>query len=297
MPRLPRILYAVPQLPHVHQEIAKAIQALGSEGALEKSQHPDEAYTPSDTPELVAEIVREFLRELRKAGFRPDQPRWSKGSGDISGRWSGGAGEGPQAAPKPPPAKLPQHYWGIGHNQGPPLDDPPEIPKQKPSNESQIWDLVKAAARWLGRAGLRRVLEIGLEATVGGPVEDLLLAMVGAYWLSGYLPYVQAYLDAPKTWDELQQNAGTGYDVHHVVERWSENDGIPPGMIYSSENEVPIPTLKHWEINAWLDEPNSQFTDAAGNEMSPRQYMKGKSWDERRRIGIQALIKFGVLTP
>ena len=106
MTRLPRILYAVPQLPHVHQEIAKAIQALGSEGALEKSQHPDEAYTPSDTPELVAEIVREFLRELRKAGFRPDQPRWSKGSGDISGRWSGGAGEGPQAAPKPPPAKL-----------------------------------------------------------------------------------------------------------------------------------------------------------------------------------------------
>jgi hypothetical protein len=88
MPRLPRILYAVPQLPHVHLEIAKAIQTLGSEGALEKSQHPDEAYTPSDTPELVAEIVREFLRELRKAGFRPDQPRWSKGSGDISGRWS-----------------------------------------------------------------------------------------------------------------------------------------------------------------------------------------------------------------
>ncbi len=29
MPRLPRILYAVPQLPHVHLEIAKAIQTLG----------------------------------------------------------------------------------------------------------------------------------------------------------------------------------------------------------------------------------------------------------------------------
>lgn len=28
----------------------------------------------------------------RKAGFKEDQPRWPKGSGDDSGRWSGGAG-------------------------------------------------------------------------------------------------------------------------------------------------------------------------------------------------------------
>src|SRR5688572_25168869 len=32
----------------------------------------------------------------RRAGFRRDQPRWPKGSGDDSGRWSGGAGTGPQ---------------------------------------------------------------------------------------------------------------------------------------------------------------------------------------------------------
>jgi hypothetical protein len=60
---------------------------------------------------------------------------------------------------------------------------------------------------------------------------------------------------------------------------------------------VPIPTLKHWEINAWLDEPNDEFTDAAGNAISPRQYLKGKSWNERRRVGIDALIRFGVLEP
>jgi hypothetical protein len=29
----------------------------------------------------------------QKAGFRRDQPRWPKGSGDDSGRWSGGAGK------------------------------------------------------------------------------------------------------------------------------------------------------------------------------------------------------------
>lgn len=121
--------------------------------------------------------------------------------------------------------------------------------------------------------------------------------MEAASWLSQYLPYIYAYLDHPKTWEELQQNRGTGYDRHHVVERWSEDDGISRDMIYSSENEVPIPTLKHWEINGWMDTPNIEFKDSEGNEMSPRQYLKGKSWEERRRIGIDALIKFGVLKP
>lgn len=209
--------------------------------------------------DFIEEIIRDTCHDLGKAGFRPDQPRWSKGSGEISGRWSGGAGEGPQVAPKPPPAELPQHYWGIGHNQGPPLDDPPEVPKEQLSDESEINDFLKAAAGWLSRAGVRRVLEIGLEATIGGPVGDFLLAMEGAYWLSSYLPYIQAYLDAPKTWEELQQNAGTGYDIHHVVQRESEKEGIPASMIYSSENEVPIPTLKHWEINSWLSQPNKRI--------------------------------------
>lgn len=34
-------------------------------------------------------VKREFY--ARKAGFKEGQPRWPKGSGDESGRWSGGA--------------------------------------------------------------------------------------------------------------------------------------------------------------------------------------------------------------
>ena len=192
---------------------------------------------------------------------------------------------------------MPPRSWGIGHNQGPLLEDPPDIPAAKPDNESEIWDFAKAAARWLGRAGLRRVLEIELEATVGGPVGDFLLAMEGAYWLYQYLPYIYAYLDAPKTWEELQQNQGTGYDNHHVVEQWSRRDGIPDALIDADDNQAPIPTLKHWDINGWLDTPNAAYKDSQGNDVSPRQYMRGKSWEERRRIGIDALIRFGVLKP
>jgi hypothetical protein len=99
MPRLPRILYAVPPLPHVHLDIAKAIQTLGGQGTLEKAQQPSEAHTSRSSQKLVAEIARELLQEMRKAGFRPDQPRWSKGSGDISGRWSGRRRRGSSGSP------------------------------------------------------------------------------------------------------------------------------------------------------------------------------------------------------
>lgn len=136
---------------------------------------------------------------------------------------------------------------------------------------------------------------VATEATLGGPVGDFILALETAYWLNQFLPYIYSYLDPPKTWEELRQNQGRGYDEHHVVERWSENDGIPPSMIYAADNEALIPILKHWEINGWLDEPNEEFKDQDGKKISPREYMKGKSWEERRRVGIDALVKFGVL--
>jgi len=288
----------MPQYWTVRAEIGEAARALFAEVADEQARSRQAELAPlrRDHASAVEELLA-ICRELIKAGFRPDQPRWPKGSGRQSGEWSGGAGEGAQAPPKPPPADSPDHYWEMRHNQPPPLDHPPEIPQEKPAGKSEINDFLKAAARWLAGVGLRRVLEIGLEATIEGPVGDFLLAMEAAHWLSSYLPYIQAYLDAPKTWEELQQNAGTGHDIHHVVEQSSAKDGITPGMIYGSEDEVPIPTLKHWEINAWMNTPNDEFTDAAGNAISSRQYLADKGWAERWRVGIYALIKFRVLKP
>lgn len=132
---------------------------------------------------------------------------------------------------------------------------------------------------------------------MGGPVGDFLLALEAAYWLYQYREYIYSYLDPPKTWEELQQNSGRGYDKHHIVERWSEDYGIPPSMIYSPDNEPLIPKLKHWEINGWLSQPNEEYKDSDGNKVSPREYLRGKSWEEHRRVGIDALVRFGVLKP
>ncbi|MCP3053839.1 hypothetical protein [Aurantimonas marianensis] len=100
-----------------------------------------------------------------KAGFDPEQERHPKGSGRVSGRWrreGGGrplqvdipgprkkpAADGsPKTPPKSPRLKLPKP--GIGHNGGPPLEDPPELPKRDPGTSKGRTAVAKRMARWL----------------------------------------------------------------------------------------------------------------------------------------------------
>lgn len=77
-------------------------------------------------PEYPVRLAR--LWPEAKANFNSDQPRVPKGNPD-GGRWSGDgrAGSGrTDALDRVSSARRP----GIGHNQGPPLETPPEIPKQ-----------------------------------------------------------------------------------------------------------------------------------------------------------------------
>lgn len=174
------------------------------------------------------------------------------------------------------------------------------MPKAAPASAQARNAFLKAAARWLARAGVRSALRvglrIGLEATIGGPVGDFLLAMEAAYWLHKFLPYIQAYLQPPKTLEELQRDAlnpQPGYNIHHIVEQTpARQDGFPESKIEAQENKVRIPTLKHWQISAWYQTRNERF-----GGLSPRDYLKAKSWDEHMRIGKEALVLFGVLKP
>ena len=63
-------------------------------------------------------------------------------------------------------------------------------------------------------------------------------------------------------------------------------------MIDGPDNLVRIPTLKHWQINGWYSTPNKDF-----GGLPPRDYLRGKSWDERERVGEMALVLYGVLAP
>jgi hypothetical protein len=214
-------------------------------------------------------------RLLAKAGAWDESkhPRVPAGSREGGQFQSGGAGgEGQAAAP------------GIGHNAGPPLEPPPEIPKRDPLTEKLRNAFAKLAARWLARA-------------LGEFVAALEASAETALWLHDNLPLIKAYLDGPKSLDELQSDVGTkkkGYDVHHIVEKTPARDDkkIPDALIDGPDNLVSIPRLKHWEITGWFISPRKAF-----GYLSPREYLRGKSWEERRRVGLDALIDAGVLEP
>ncbi len=292
-PPLPRTLSAVPRLPHVQLEIAKAIHILMASDREERLESPEETATGPSWPGQIAEIIGETLQSLCKAGFDPDEPRVPAGS-SKGGQWT--TSDGDDASNEPFSAQNSVDLWsldpqyaannspGMGHNQGPPLGEPPPIPPRLPATRTALNTFIKAAAYWL--------------ATVGNAAAARYVRILQAvYWIATQaLPFVRAYLSSPKTLKELQQdvlNPRVGYDIHHIVEQTpARKEGFSDDIIDGPDNLVRIPTLKHWQINGWYGRPNKEFGD-----LSPRDYLRGKNWDERRRVGVDALIRFGVLKP
>ena len=151
MTRLPRILYAVPPLPHVHLEIAKAIQTLAAQDDEHFERGAPLAKVRSDR-ELIAEIVGDAWRILHKTGFNPDEPRVPAGNPD-GGQWTA-EGSGSSSAPAVSDAVLsdatPNNNWipgaqyaandpvGIGHNQGPPLEELSGFPLRPSSTNIRV---------------------------------------------------------------------------------------------------------------------------------------------------------------
>ena len=175
----------------------------------------------------------------------------------------------------------------IGHNGGPPLDDPPDIPQEEPPTAQLRNAIVRNLAGWL----LRR----GVAVLIPGAGEALAVVQLGV-WVYQSLPFINAYLDGPKTLDELNDAANDpqdGYQIHHVVEQsQAADEGYSKEQVESPENRVRISTLKHWEINGWYGRPNPDY-----GGLSPRQYLSGKSWAVKTQVGRQALIDAGVLKP
>jgi hypothetical protein len=115
------------------------------------------------------------------------------------------------------------------------------------------------------------------------------------HWLNEKYWEIRSFQDAPKGLEELHdgvfQADKRGYDVHHIVEQTqARNDGHPDKIIDRADNLVLIPRYRHWQINSWFETPNATY-----GGLTPRKYLQGKSWDEKRYIGLDALQKFEVL--
>ena len=225
----------------------------------------------------VVEVKLDKLRRAVKAGFDPNQPRVPAGNPD-GGQWTGTGGGGGGAG------------GGLTYvAQNDPSDRLSDIPKERPISAPLRNAAIKLVARHVA-------LMIQVEEELRGSVGHVLNMLEVASWVHEALPFIQAYVDPPKTLKELQDAVSTpsrGYDIHHIVEQTpAEQDGFSRSLIDSRENLVRIPTLKHWQINSWYMKPNEDF-----GGLSPRNYLRGKDWDTRMRVGQDALINHGVLKP
>ena len=195
---------------------------------------------------------------------------------------TGGAADA-EVWPTKPASELP--VLRVSDPEGDPPEQPPEIPPNKPPTARQQNTVVKQIARWLLMMALN-----------GSPIIRYIETIQTGLWILDHRARIEAYQDEPRDLEELQRAVAerrSGYDIHHIVEQTpAEDDGFPRSRIDAPENLVRIPTLKHWEINGWFSTPNEDY-----GGLSPREYLRGKGWNERTKVGLFALRKYGVLKP
>jgi hypothetical protein len=204
----------------------------------------------------------------------PRQPAGESDGGEFATTGGGDSSIIPVAGPPPP--------W---HNNPPErIGDPPKIPEKEPDTTAAKFAVIRSVAYWIGNA-------VKFGSKFAGPVKALIAAAQTVAWLK---PYISAYLQGPKTLEELQADAkspAAGYDIHHVVEQTpADQDGYARTLIESPRNKVRIPAIKHWQLNAWFNTANKDY-----GGLTPRQYVRDKPWFERRRVGLAGLRAVGVL--
>ena len=240
---------------------------------------------------LHARVVEAKLRDLQlavKAGFDPNQPRVPAGNPD-GGQWTGSGGESGSGGERV--------GIGVGGASGRPIrvaqNDPPDHLKDFPEKRPPDVKLRNRAIRRLARFVLTLIREDELGREIG-PILDLL--NIGSWVADDYSDHLQSYIDPPKTLEELQRAVSSpspGTQIHHIVEQGpAEREKFPRSQIDGADNLVRIPTLKHEEITGWFGTPNDEF-----GGLSPREYLRGRGWPERRKMGLDALILFEVLEP
>ena len=214
---------------------------------------------------------------------KPDEPRETEGDGgDGDGSGEGdflGIGNFLQSL-----FAATSNLPGIGHNRGPKLEDPPKLPQTRPQRLSP--DL-RRAANWLLRARSPQ----HFAATVA-----FLGVLWSISWVRGKFDEIITDLDPPGTLEELsaavfRPRAGT--ELHHYkMERHVAKDRMSRRELDAPHNLIRIPVLKHRQISHWYRQPNEKFEG-----LTPRQYLVDKPASDHERVGIEALVLFGVLKP
>ncbi len=244
------------------------------------------------------------IASLIKAGFDPSEPRIPKGE-PGAGQWTyeegyakpredkgqPGAGSSGGETGNEPPASAGGDEAGGAH---PSMEYRLPIPAERPATATDRYAVVRQTARWL-----RQAAALGALYAPEPRVKAVLLVIEGTAWLAEYWPEIRSYyLDGSKSLAELQaavDDRQPGYEDHHIVEgqygsRSDQSNALRFGdRLESRENMVRIPKWSHVDISAWYSRLNPQYG------MTPREFLRGKSWAEQYAVGLEKLRDFGVL--
>ncbi len=162
---------------------------------------------------------------------------------------------------------------------------PPTFLDQAPPDSRSIYRKGREVADALGEA---------MEQGDPEAFRDIAEAARDASYLSREYPKIMSDLDPPKSYEELMaasdEPTRLGYHDHHIVEQGAQNSDIDKSLIESDQNIVRVPEYKHIDINAYYQTPN----DGLGGK-TPREYLKGKSFEDRLEFGKDVLRKFGIM--
>jgi len=242
--------------------------------------------------------------QFAKANFDPDQPRVPAGNPD-GGQWTDadGAADVEDEDLDDDDEKWPDldteddapdsESSGASDRSPPPTgggdDDPPQIPSEQPRTTRERNRIARRSAEWLARAIAKDLTE---------RVRTFSEIVQTTAWLAGNVPAILSYFDDPKDLDELHDAAAhprLGYDRHHIVERQRRSkDPLSNWTRFGErldarENLVQIPYWKHVEISSWYSKRNDAF-----GGLTPRAYLRGKSWEEQYQVGTDTMQMFGV---
>lgn len=222
----------------------------------------------------------------------PDGGQWTSGGGgghSLGGRLGSEAARGRDSEglfrigpddPRPAGVRLAGDVpEGSGSNP-----DPPRIPTKRPDTREERMRFAREVVAWVKVVGrYTPIVSIYFEA------------LDQAQHIAWLTQAAKSANDPPETLEVLQQRAAlptqAGYHTHHVVEQHDDNVALfGDAKLQHSENKVRIPILRHIDITSWYNTQNPEF-----GGLSPRDYLRGKEWDEQRRVGIRVLQRAGVL--
>lgn len=170
-------------------------------------------------------------------------------------------------------------------------DEPPRVPSEPPETTPERNSIARGIAEWLRRADVLGLTEATLTFWE--------IIRITTWLTAEQLAAIISYQDGPWTLEELQDavaRSRAGYERHHIVEhqRQSKNELSNwkrfGSRLNTRENLVLIPSWKHVQISTWYSSRNADY-----NGLPPREYLRGKSWEEQYGVGIELLRRVGVL--